>query len=68
MPLWSDDPTVVVLSLIVAWGFVAACVLRDRLSNGRGRVGISQPDTTGRAVPPERRPSALFDWAEENVR
>jgi hypothetical protein len=68
MPLWSSDPIVIVLSILAAFGFLAAGVLRDRLSNGRGRVGISQPDPTGRAVPPERRPSALFDWAEENVR
>jgi hypothetical protein len=68
MPLWSDDPTVIVLSILAAWGFLAACVLRDRLSNGRGRVGISQPDPTGRAVAPVHRPSALFDWAEENTR
>lgn len=62
-----DQLATVSIALIVCLTW-ALFKLRDVLSRRRGDVGISQPDTTGRAVPPERRPSALFDWAEENVR
>lgn len=58
MPLWSDDPTVIVLSIVAAWGFWAACKLRDRLV--AGRVGAGAPGRVA-VVPDPRRGSPLFD-------
>jgi hypothetical protein len=55
MPLWSDDPVVIVLSIVAVWGFLAACVLHDRLLAVRARRGAGFP---AHRVP-------LYNWEED---
>ncbi len=35
MPMFSADPVVVILSIVAAWGFVAACILHDMKAKNR---------------------------------
>lgn len=61
-----DQLATVSIALIIGLS-AAVFKLRDVLS--RRVEGAESPQTrTGRGAAPDRLPSALFDWAERNVR